>query len=201
MNKKKIRGFSRHLRAHQLRAAAPVNPIHFGGLAERHYDYHWLGLAPWRVNEKPPYPIRRLWVAHLVAGFFDWQRSLQNYPQDYFLAVRLKEPEFADSRLIVSIKEWKTRYEHGYSEPENMLPLPQEYRSIPSVNDLHWTTHRVTYQCTLEYFQDDRKCGMKFPHYWPYTDEDGTPMILVQVGWEWVGRVPAATATAVALDS
>jgi hypothetical protein len=193
MSRKKIRGFKRHLEAHQRRSTAPIAPIHFAALAERHYEYEWLGLAPWRVNEKPPYPIRRLWVAHLVAGFFSWQRSLQDYPHDYFLAVRIKEPDFADSRLTVGIEEWKTRYEQGCSEPEDVLPLPQEYRDIPGVNDLHWSTHRITYQCSLEDFQYDRETGMKFPHYWPYEDEDGNAMVLVQVGWEWVGRAPAAT--------
>ena len=59
MNKKKVRGFSRHLRTHQLRSVAPVNPINYTALTERHYEYDYLGLAPWRVNEKPPYPIRR----------------------------------------------------------------------------------------------------------------------------------------------
>lgn len=201
MNRKKIRGFSRHLRAHQVRAAASVSPINFAGLAKQHYDYEWLGLAPWRVNEKPPYPIRRLWVAHLVAGFFSWQRSLQHYEHDYFLAVRIQEPEFADSRLSVSIAEWKCRYELGYSEPEDMLPFPQEYRSIPGVNDLQWTTHRVGYACTLEYFQDDQAMGMKFRHHWPFTAEDGTAMVSVQTGWEWVGRLPDAAGTAVALGS
>ena len=201
VNRKKIRGFSRHLRAHQLRAAASVAPIHFASLAERHYDYEMLGLAPWHVNKRPPYPIRRLWVAHLVAGFFSWQRSLQDYPEDYFLAVRIKEPDFADSRLTISIKGWKSRYEHGYNEPENVLPFPQEYRSIPEVNHLQWTTHRVMYRCTMEDFQDDRAMGMKFRHYWPFTDEDGAAMVMVQSGWEWVGWLPEAAGTAVALGS
>lgn len=201
MNRKKVRGFGRHLRAHQQRAAVPVNPIHFAGLAEHHYENKWLGLAPWRVDDKPPHPIRRLWVEHLINGFFSWQRSLQSYPHDYFLAVRIREPQFADSRLTVGIEEWKTRYEDVYSEPEDMLPLPQEYRNIPGVNDLHWTTHRMTYQCTKEYFEDDREMGMKFPHFWPYTDEDGNPMVLVQIGWVWVGQTPTANATAVALNS
>jgi hypothetical protein len=191
MRRKKIRGFKRHLRAHQQRAAAPIEPLDFALLAECHYQNDWLGLAPWRVSDRPPFPIRRLWVAHLVAGFFSRQQSLQHYPQDYFLAVRIKEPDFGDSRLIVAVEEWKTRYENGYSEPEDMLPLPQEYRSIPGVNQLHWTTHRIVYHCTLEDFQYDREMGFKPSHHWPYEDDDGSPMVMVQVGWEWVGQAPA----------
>lgn len=199
-NRKKIRGFRRHLRAHQLRAAVPVNPINFARLAKQHYEYDGLGLAPWHVHEKPPYPIRRLWVAHLVAGFFSWHQSLQQYEHDYFLAVRIKEPDFADSRLTLGIGEWIARYGR-YREPEEMLPFPQEYRSIPGVNDLQWTTHRVGYDCTLEYFQDDWAMGMKFRHYWPFTAEDGTAMVRVQTGWEWVGQLPNAAGTGVALGS
>lgn len=134
-----------------------------------------------------------------MAGFFSWQKSLQQYEHDYFLAVQIQEPEFADSRLTVAIKDQKKRFEYG--EPEDMLPFPQEYRSIPGVNDLQWTTHRVGYNCTLEYFQDDRARGMKFRHYWPFTAEDGTAMVMVQTGWEWVGRLPDATGTGVALGS
>jgi hypothetical protein len=189
--RKKTRGFKRHLRDHQQRAATPVKLIDFQTLAQYHYESEWLGLAPWRVSDKPPLPIRRLWVAHLIAGFFSWQQSLQDYPDDYFLAVRIKEPDFADSRLNVGIKEWKTRYDNAYSEPEEMLPLPQEYRDIPGVNALHWTTHRQTYHCSLEDFQYDQQMGMKVRHYWPYEDDDGSPMVLVQIGWVWVGQAPA----------
>jgi hypothetical protein len=191
MWRKKMRGFQRHFRDHQRRAATSTKPIDFQILTEYHYENEWLGLAPWRVSDKPPFPIRRLWVAHLVAGFFSWQRSLQDYPHDYFLAVRIKEPDFADSRLNVGIEEWKTRYENNYSEPEDMLPLPQEYRNIAGVNALHWTTHRMSYSYSLEEFQYDQETGATPRHYWHYEDDEGKPMVLVQVGWEWVGQAPA----------
>lgn len=192
MNRKKVRGFSRHLRAHQLRAAVPITPISFAALDRYLYDYESLGLAPWRVNEKPPYPIRRIWVAHLVAGFFSWQHSLQSYQQDYLLAVIIKEPDFADSRLRVVIGEQRTRYGNDFPDPVNTLPLPQEYRDIAGVNDLEWTTHRQLYAYRMDDFEEQRAWLSRRSH-WPYQGADGEQLVLVQHGWMWVGCAPAAT--------
>jgi hypothetical protein len=197
MNRKKVRGFSRHLRSHQLRAAAPITPINFTALDRYLYDYKNLGLAPWRVSEKPPYPIRRLWVAHLVAGFFNWQRSLQSYRQDYLLAVIIKEPDFADSRLRVVVGEQRTRYGNDFPDPVDTLPLPQEYRDIAGVNDLEWTTHRQLYAYNMEEFEEQHAWLARRNH-WHYKGDNGEPLILVQHGWMWVGRAPMASSTPVA---
>lgn len=190
--KKKIRGFRRYLREHQQRAA-PSYGLDVQFLKETHRDYIKLGLFPWAVNTKPPLVIRQLWVRRLVADCVRWQAELAARYADFYLAVWLYEPDFGRSQLVAGIAEKREWYAQVFTEvPEAAAPpLPAEYRLVPRVVDLHWVAHAETTTIWPEDLLDADAWALKKPH-WPGSTADGQEVIVVQVGWVWVGR-PQAT--------
>lgn len=186
-NRKRLRGFSRFWRDHQYRANLP-EPFDIAYFARAQRDYHKLGLYPWAVNEKPPLAIRKLWVTRLVADFHNWQQELAAHYTDYYLAVWLYEPDFGRSQLVAGIEKQKFWYERIVDEPGD-LPFPTDYQTLPGVADLQWSAHRETVAIWPEDLNGEDSWALKKPHWEAMTEAD-EPIILVQIGWIWVGRVP-----------
>jgi hypothetical protein len=184
-NRKRLRGFSRFWRDHHYRASMP-EPFDSAYFADNHRYYHKLGLYPWAVNEKPPLAIRKLWVTRLVADFHAWQQELAARYTDYYLAVWLYEPDFGRSQLVAGIEKQKVWYEQIVDEPGD-LPFPAEYQTLPGVSDLHWTAQRETTVIWPEDLHSTDAWALKEPH-WEAVTAAGEPVIVVQIGWIWVGR-------------
>lgn len=190
--KKKIRGFRRYLREHQQRAALSYG-LDFDFLEETHRDYIKLGLFPWAVNTKPPLAIRQLWVKRLVANCSRWYEELAARYPSFYLAVWLYEPDFGRSQLVAGIAEKQEWYEHVFTEvaEADAPPLPAEYRLVPRVADFQWIAQAETTTIWPEDLFDTDAWALKKPH-WPARTADGREVIVVQIGWVWVGR-PKAT--------
>jgi hypothetical protein len=184
-NRKRLRGFNRFWRDHQHRASIP-ELFDIAYFAESHRDYHKLGLYPWAVNEKPPLAVRKLWVTRLVADFHNWQRELAAHYAAYYLAVWLYEPDFGRSQLVAGIEQQKGWYEAIVDEPGD-LPFPAAYQSLPGVADLQWTAQRETTVIWPEDLSSTDSWALKKPH-WEAVTAAGQPVIVVQIGWIWVGR-------------
>lgn len=190
--KKKIRGFRRYLREHQQRASIAYG-LDLQFLEETHRDYIKLGLFPWAVNTKPPLAIRQLWVKHLVASCSHWYAELAARHESFYLAVWLYEPDFGRSQLVAGIAEKQEGYAHVFAEVAEAAapPLPAEYLSLPGVADLHWIARAETTTIWPEDLLDTDAWALQKPH-WPASTADGQAIIVVQIGWVWVGQ-PKAT--------
>jgi hypothetical protein len=185
--RKKVRGFRRYLREHQQRAAISYG-LDLAFLENRHQDYMKLGLFPWAVNTKPPLPIRQLWVRRLVADCARWQTELSARYESFYLAVWLYEPDFGRSQLVAGVAEKQEWYKHLFTEVDktNAPPLPAEYRLLPRINDLQWVAYAETTAIWPADLLGDDAWALKKPH-WPGKTDDGRAVIVVQIGWVWVG--------------
>ena len=186
MDKKRIRGLKRHLRNHQQWATIP-NAFNEVSLEKHHYDYAHLGLAPWRVNGKPPVAIRKLWVSRLVADYKEWHKQMVNRYTDFYLAVWIFDPTFGESEVVVAIEEKVDRYDGRFGEVLD-LPLPSEYQSLAGIDDLRWTAREYVMVYSPEGFEEMGKWALRKPH-WPVEGSDGEPLVLVQLGIVWVGQI------------
>ena len=190
--KKKIRGFRRFLRDHAYRAALP-HTLDLEYLQETHREYVKLGLFPWSVDSKPPLPIRQLWVTRLVDDCVRWHTELAPDYADFYLAVWLYEPDFGRSQVVAGIAEKQAWYEQVFAEvaKADAPPFPAEYQQLLGVADLHWTAWAEITTCWPEDLLDVDAWALKKPH-WPGNTADGRAVIVVQIGWVWVGQVQAA---------
>ncbi|GAB3852816.1 hypothetical protein GCM10028822_20950 [Hymenobacter terrigena] len=186
MDKKRIRGLKRHLRNHQKRATIQ-EPFNEERMHKLHYDYANLGLAPWRVNGKPPVAIRKLWVSQLVANYKEWHKQIVTRYDDFYLAVWIYDPTFGESQVVAAIQERMDGYAEMHGEILD-LPLPVEYRSLPGINDLQWTAREYLTVDYPEYFAQLGAWGRRKPH-WPVVDSNGDTLIIIQLGVVWVGQI------------
>jgi hypothetical protein len=184
-NRKKIRGFSRFWRDHQQRASLP-QPFDLGYFAKVGRDAHKLGLYPWAVSEKPPQVIRQLWVARLTADFHSWHRKLAAHYADFYLAVWLYEPEFGRSQLVAGFEERAVWSETLFGELEKP-PFPAEYQALPGVAGLHWTARPEITTLWPEEFAGPDTWEQRKPHRTTQLST-GETIIVVQIGWIWVGQ-------------
>jgi hypothetical protein len=186
MDKKRVRGLKRHLCSHQQRAAVP-EPFDESRMHKLHYDYASLGLSPWRVNGKPPVAVRKLWVSRLVADYQEWHRQMVSQYDAFYLAVWIFEPTFGESQLVAAVEERMSGYAERHEDVLE-LPLPAEYQSLPGVNDLRWTA----YEYLMPHWPDDfaaiGKWATRKAH-WSGKDSNGDPLVVVQLGVVWVGRL------------
>lgn len=189
MSKKRVRGLRRHWRKHQQRAAVSTPP-NLSFITKYHYEYSQLGLAPWTVHGRPPLAFRRLWATRLVADLRQWQTQLTPLYPSLYLAIWLYDVHFGKSEAVAAIKEHRTRYEYFFGEA-HPIPLPIEYQGLSGVAELNWTAHEEVEVFSPEEFAELGKWGARRRH-WPALTTDGAACIVVQVGWVWVGQLPAA---------
>jgi hypothetical protein len=187
--KKKLRGFRRFLRDQQQRAAFPY-ALDAPFLQQTHREYVKLGLFPWSVDSKPPVAIRQLWVTRLVADCCRWHAELATRYAGFYLAIWLYEPAFGRTQLVAGIEEQQAWYEGVFAEvaAADAPPFPAEYQLLPGVTDLHWTARAETITCWPEDLLDVDAWALKKPH-WPGHTADGREIIVVHIGWIWVGQV------------
>jgi hypothetical protein len=194
----KVRGGKRHLQRHQRQSITPT-PLDIQNLYKRHYDYEYLGLAPWHRHawnrQQTPKLIRQLAVQHLLATFFAWHSQLAEFPEPYFLAIRIVAPEFAhSSEVMVAIKDQFERYQTNYDAPDTTGPsLPEVYQKLPGAEKLTW--HAQPWEVFVDAFD--------YPNGWPawalrkpnylWQSPDGCEYLVMQTGWMWVGQMPTET--------
>ncbi|GAA4361545.1 hypothetical protein GCM10023185_28710 [Hymenobacter saemangeumensis] len=183
--RKKIRGFSRHLRRHQ-RWARQLSTPDFSHLAAYHYDHQKLGLNLWFGHEKPPLVIRRVWVAYLLALHSYWQQELQARHPQHYLAIWLFEPDFGHSQLVAGVGERLDYYENTFARANQPLPLPATYASLPGAADLEWTCQVHLEGFDPEDFKNSRRLSAK--KHKLYQAPGCEEMVLVELGHVWVGR-------------
>jgi len=183
--KKLIRGFRRHLRSHQRRAASSAL-LDVDHLRKTHRDYEKLGLAPWAVNEYPPLPIRQLWVSKLVADFHDWYPRVAAEFSAFYLAVWLFEPSFGESQLVVAVEAEQDFYAHTFG-PQTERPLPPEYQQLPGVAKLRWSAHVHLAVYWPDEFAELGAWAASKPHQ-KIKKPNGESYYAVQIGWVWVGQ-------------
>ena len=155
-------------------------------MEQLHYDYEKLGLAPWRVDEKPPLAIRKLWLGRLIADFFRWQAQMEAQYADFYLAVWLYEPDFGNSQLVGAIEARKSRYENLFGNVVEK-PLPIEYRHLPGIDNLQWTAKANVHLYSPEDFTELGSWASQKSH-WAVETADGVAWVAVQVGWVWIGQ-------------
>jgi hypothetical protein len=187
--KKKLRGFRRFLRDHQQRAAFPY-PLDVQFLQETHRENVKLGLLPWSVDAKPPFAIRQLWVTRLVADCYRWHAEVYACYSEFYLAIWLCKPDFGRAQLVAGIEEKQTWYEGVFAKvaAADAPPFPAEYQLLPGVADLHWTARAEITTCWPEDLLDVYAWALQKPHR-PGNTADGREVIVVQIGWIWVGQV------------
>lgn len=185
MRKKRLRGFRRHLRAHQQRAAVAAS-LDLGLLTHQQYDHVKLGLAPWHVHEKPPLAIRQLWLGRLLANFSQWQRQLRQQYPEFYLAVWVFEPAFGESQLVAAVEGRKAWYETVFGE-ELSVPLPHEYQAVAGVGTLQWVARQHVAVFAPEEFAAMGAAASRKPH-WPLQLEAGASAVAVALGLVWVGQ-------------
>ena len=162
-------------------------------MQQTHREYVKLGLFPWSVDSKLPVPIRQLWVKRLVDDCRRWQAKLAAHYAAFYLAVWLYEPDFGRSQVVAGIAEKQVWYEQLFAEvaETGAPPFPAEYQQLPGVADLHWTAYAETTTCWPEDLLELDAWALKKPH-WPGKTADGREVVVVQIGWIWVGRLPSA---------
>lgn len=186
MDRKRARGLKRHLRSHQQRATIP-EPFNEDLVRKAHYDYIHLGLAPWRVNGKPPVAIRKLWVSRLIVDYKEWHKQMVARYADFYLAVWIFDPTFGESEVVVAVEKMIDRYDGRFGEVLD-LPLPPEYRPLPGIYDLQWTTKEYIMAYSPEDFAEMGRWGAKKPH-WSAENISGEPIVVVKLGIVWVGQI------------
>ena len=191
MSKKHLRGIRRHFRAHQQRAAQPVE-LNISRITTYRIDYQRLGVHPWYDHQKPPVRFRQLWLARLVADFYCWQTQLRQRYSSFYLAVWLHEPRFGQSELVAAVADRQRHYETLFGDDQafRTVPpraLPPEYSAIPGVSGLHWTAYADIEALLPEEFAERGAWALNRPH-WECKTLEGEPYFAIQIGWIWVGQ-------------
>jgi hypothetical protein len=184
--RKRRRGLRRHWRKHQQRATVPTPP-NLPFIAEYHYDYDQLGLAPWTVHGRPPVAFRRLWAERLLADLRQWREQLTPLYPDLYLAIYLYNVRFGKSEVVAATGKRKAYYEQSLGDAQP-IPLPTEYQSLPGVAELTWTAHAEVDVFSPEEFAELGRWGTRHRH-WRATTTEDDDCIVVQTGDVWVGRV------------
>jgi len=185
MHRKRLRGLRRHWRNHQQRATVS-GALNLSFIADYHYDYSQLGLAPWTVYGRPPVAFRRLWATRLLSDLRQWQEQLTPLYPGLYLAIYLYDNHFGLSEIAAAIGRQKSYYESRF-QGAYPIPLPIEYQSLPGVSELIWTAHAEVDVFSPDEFAELGAWGTHHRH-WSATTTDGDDCIVVQRGWIWVGR-------------
>ena len=122
-----------------------------------------------------------------VADYKEWHKQMVARYTDFYLAVWIFDPTFGESEVVVAIEK-KVDSCAGRHGDVLDLPLPLEYQSLPEVYDLQWTAKKYLTVCSPKDFAEMGKWAARKPHC-STEGSEGEPLIIVQLGVVWVGRI------------
>lgn len=143
-NKKKIRGWKKQVRKinywKNYNLTLDVTKLH-----KSQRDYVKVTIDPWHrlVRRNPPIWYNRLILEALIEIYLNWQKTLQEWEEPFYLKIWLFDHHFINSQVVAATGDWIVGYNNTFIKSNDARTFTFEKYKIHnfSLENFQWELH------------------------------------------------------------